>query len=146
MLLFLMGFTNEWDNLGRFEFEEEKAKKEARERLRSIRKVVHSQVLDAKESPNSTLMNQMAKRLLRLTLGALLVEETEALGPSSDAQCYVVAEQSELDSFHPVHRGSGADWLGAHPDEVDRHPLSEGGSVEECHGVDEGEDDGRSPT
>ena len=94
MLLFLMGFTNEWDDLGRFEFEEEKAKKEARERLRSIRKVVHSQVLNAKESPNSTLMNQMAKRLLRLTLGALLVEETEALGPSSDAQCYVVAEQS----------------------------------------------------
>ena len=63
MLLFLMGFTNGWDNLGRFEFEEEKAKKEARERLRSIRKVVHSQVLDAKESPNSALMNQMAKRL-----------------------------------------------------------------------------------
>ena len=70
MLLYLMGFTNEWDDLGHFEFEEEKAKKESRERLQRIRKVVHSQVLDAKQSPNSTLMNQMAKKLLRLTLGA----------------------------------------------------------------------------
>ena len=56
--------------------------------------MVHSQVPGAKQSPNSSLMNQMAKRLLKLTLGALLVEETDALGPSSNAQCYVVAEQS----------------------------------------------------
>eukprot|EP00435_Cladocopium_sp_Y103_P035391 s358_g9.t1 len=91
-LLFLMGFTDSWDELGRYEYEEERAKKEARERLKTITKVVNAEV-DAYQSPNSTLASQVAKKLMRLTLGALLVDSSQALGLSSN-QCYVVAEAS----------------------------------------------------
>ena len=93
-LLYLMGFTDDWEELGIQEFNEEKTKKESREQLKSIRKVVHSQVLEADQSPSSTLMNKLAKRLMKLTLGALLVESGEALGPSSSPTCYVVAEST----------------------------------------------------
>ena len=83
MLLNLLGFTNNLEDLGCYELEEEILKKENREKIQAIRKVVHAEVLETGHSQSSTLMNQLAKRLMRLTLGALLLGGGEALGHSS---------------------------------------------------------------
>ena len=92
LLLKLMGFNNDWEDLGCHEFAEEKIKKETRERLKAVRKVVYREGL-GEEGRTSTLTNQVAKRLMRLTLGALLFDAGEALGQSSN-QYSVVVETS----------------------------------------------------
>ena len=94
LLLKLMGFTNDFQDLGEKEFEDEKVKKEAKERLRVVRKVVFANE-ETGERQSSTMMNQVAKHLMRLTLGALLLDVGEALGQSSN-QCLVVAEPSTM--------------------------------------------------
>ena len=93
-LLKLMGFNNDWEDLGAQEFEEERTKKETKETLKAVRKAVYSEGLGG-ERPTSAMMNQVAKRLMRLTVGALLFDAGEALGQSSN-QCLVVADASML--------------------------------------------------
>ena len=94
MLLHLCGFQNDWGDLGVAEFEEEKYKKDAREKIKAVRKIVHAEVLDTPTRENSTLVNQVAKRLMRLTLGALLLSGGEALSlpHQSSAQCLVAMD------------------------------------------------------
>jgi hypothetical protein len=75
LLMFLLGFTNACEDLGAHEFEDEKVKKSSKEQLKAIRKVVHAEVLETSQGQGSTLLNQVAKKLLRLTLGALLVRD-----------------------------------------------------------------------
>ena len=67
---------------------EEKAKKDAKDRIRTIKAVIHPEVVAAGEGKSSTLVAQVAKKLLRLTLVAVLAEEGGALGQSS-GHCYV---------------------------------------------------------
>ena len=95
-LLHLCGFQNDWGDLGVAEFEEEKQKKNAREKIKAVRKIVHAEVLDTPTRENSTLVNQVAKRLMRLTLGALLLSGGEALSlpHQSSAQCLVAMEST----------------------------------------------------
>ena len=82
LLLYLINYNNSNGDLGLKEFEEEKAKKEKRDQLRSIRAVIHHEVIEAGEQQSSTLMNKIAKKLMRLTLAALLPDVGEALGPT----------------------------------------------------------------
>ena len=93
LLLYLLGFSNVWDDLGQQEMREEMAKKEAKDRIRTIKTVIHPEVVAAGEGKSSTLVTQVAKKLLRLTLAALLAEEGGALGQSSD-HCYVAAMET----------------------------------------------------
>ena len=79
LLLYLINYNNEDGDLGVKEFLEEKAKKEKREQVRSIRAVIHHEVAEAGEQQTSTLMNKVAKKLMRLTLAALLADVGEAL-------------------------------------------------------------------
>ena len=72
---------------------EEKAKKDAKDRIRTIKAVIHPEVVAAGEGKSSTLVAQVAKKLLRLTLVALLAEEGGALGQSS-GHCYVATVDS----------------------------------------------------
>ena len=78
------------------EFEEEKQNKDAREKIKAVRKIVHAEMLDTPTRENSTLVNQVAKRLMRLTLGALLLSGGEALSfpHQSSAQCLVAMEST----------------------------------------------------
>ena len=71
-----------------------KQKKDARDKIKAARKIVHAEVLDTPTGDNSTLVNQVAKRLMRLTLGALLLSGGEALSlpHQSNAQCFVAME------------------------------------------------------
>lgn len=77
LLLYLINYNNLDGDLGLKEFEEEKAKKEKRDQLRSIRAVIHHEVIEAGEQQSSTLMNKIAKKLMRLTLAALLADVGE---------------------------------------------------------------------
>ena len=79
LLLYFMHYDNDYGNLGLAEFVEEKEKKERRDQLKSIRAVIHHEMADTGDLPSSTLMNKVAKRLMRLTLAALLVDVREAL-------------------------------------------------------------------
>jgi hypothetical protein len=90
LLLYLINYNNMEDNLGRKEFEEEKDKKEKREQLRSIRAVIHHEVTDAGEQ--RTVMNKVAKKLMRLTLAALLADVGEALSMADGDGCFVKLE------------------------------------------------------
>lgn len=98
MSLHLCSFQNDWGVLGLAEFEEEKQKKLAREKVKAVRKIVHAEMLDTPTRENSTLVNQVAKRLMRLTLGigALLLSGGEALSfpHQSSAQCLVAMEST----------------------------------------------------
>ena len=82
--------------LGVSEFEEEKQKKNALEKIKAVRKIVHSEVLETPTRENNTLENQVAKRLMRLTLGALLLSGGEALSlpHQSSAQCLLAMEST----------------------------------------------------
>ena len=97
LLLYLMGFKNELDTLGMDEFYEEQAKKEKREQLQSIRMVIHNEVktCNQDEGQSSTLMNRLAKRLMRMTLAALLADAGEALSPEENGICYDEDENSD---------------------------------------------------
>lgn len=81
---------------------EEKAKKDAKDRIRTIKAVIHPEVVAAGEGKSSTLVAQVAKKLLTLTLVALLAEEGGALGQSS-GHCYVTT----LDSASTAPRALG---------------------------------------
>ena len=90
-LLSLLGFSNGWDDLGLQELQEEKSKKDARERIRNIKAMVYPEVCAAGDGRSSTLVTQVAKKLLRLTLVALLTEEGRALGQGEP--CFAVAAE-----------------------------------------------------
>jgi hypothetical protein len=92
LLLYLINYNNAEGNLGLREFDEEKEKKEKREQLRSIRAVIHHEVTEAGEQQSSTLMNQVAKKLMRLTLAALLADVGEALSLADDGGCLTMVE------------------------------------------------------
>eukprot|EP00435_Cladocopium_sp_Y103_P052141 s939_g16.t1 len=98
LLLRLLGFTNGDGDLGTAEFEQEVLKKENKEQLQAIRKIVHSEHSDAQQGQSSTLLNKVAKRLMRLTVGTLLFGNGEALGLpqqeqfESNAQCFISVE------------------------------------------------------
>ena len=100
LLLFLCGFANDWNDLGWDEWREEKLKKETREKIKAVRKIVDAEMVETDVRQGSTMVNQLAKRLMRLTLGALLLSGGEALGlPSqSSMQCLVAVETTTLSS------------------------------------------------
>ena len=100
LLMYLFGFANNWGDLGVAEFEEEKLKKQNRERIKALRKLVCAEALETNEKHTSTLVNQVAKRLMRLTLGALLLSGGEALSlpRQSNLQCFVEVETTTLSS------------------------------------------------
>ena len=89
LLLYLINYNNEDGDLGIKEFVEEKAKKEKREQLRSIRAVIHHEVTEAGEQ-SSTLMNKIAKKLMRFTLAALLADVEEALSLADEGGLMMV--------------------------------------------------------
>ena len=93
-LMKLMGFTNSWEDLGETEFHEEKNKMESKKKIQSIRKAVLHEVHETKEKESSTMVNQVAKKLMKLTLGALLIGDGEALSLTSSPQCLVVADEN----------------------------------------------------
>ena len=68
-----------WDDLGVQEVQKEKIKKSSKERIRMIKAVVDREVVALGEQKSSTLVTQVAKKLLRLTMVALLAEECGAL-------------------------------------------------------------------
>ena len=100
LLMYLCGFANDWGDLGCAEFEEEKLKKQNKERIKAVRKLVCAEALETNEKPSSTLVNQVAKRLMRLTLGALLLSGGEALSlpHQSSPQCLVEVEMTSTSS------------------------------------------------
>ena len=92
LLLYLMHCDNDYGNLGWAEFVEEKEKKERRDQLKSIRAVIHHEMADTGDRPSSTLMNKMAKRLMSLTLAALLVDVGEPLSLAEEDGCLAMVE------------------------------------------------------
>ena len=77
VLLFLMGFTHDSGELGKEEFEAERMKQDQKKRLQEvIRRMVF---LEEGASEKSTQSNQLAKRLLRLTMTALLADSALSL-------------------------------------------------------------------
>eukprot|EP00435_Cladocopium_sp_Y103_P046766 s1727_g13.t1 len=88
-----LGFSNDMEDLGCYELEEESVKRNNKEKIHAIRKVVYSEVQETGHAHSSTLVNQLAKKLVRLTLGALPMGGGEALGQSS-ATCLVSSEAS----------------------------------------------------
>ena len=92
LLLYLMHHDNDYGNLGLAEFVEEKEKKERRDQLKSIRAVIHHEMADTGDRPSSTMMNKVAKRLMRLTLAALLVDVGEALSLAGEDGCLAMVE------------------------------------------------------
>eukprot|EP00435_Cladocopium_sp_Y103_P034981 s351_g9.t1 len=92
LLLYLMNCHNDAGDLGVREYEEECEKKEKREQLKSIRAVIHHEVAEAGEQRSSTLMNKVAKRLMRLTLAALLADAGQALSLTDDGGCLAMVE------------------------------------------------------
>ena len=91
LLLYLMHYENDLGSLGLEEFLEEKEKKEKRDQLKTIRAVLHHEVGEIGEPPNSSLMNRLAKKLMRLTLAALLTDAGEALG-LHEGECLAMVE------------------------------------------------------
>ena len=87
-----MHYDNDYGNLGLAEFVEEKEKKERRDQLKSIRAVIHHEMADTGDLPSSTLMNKVAKRLMRFTLAALLVDVGEALSLAGEDGCLAMVE------------------------------------------------------
>ena len=75
------------------EKKEKKTKKESREQLQAIRKIVQAEVPEGQQGQSSTLLNKVAKRLLRLSVGTLLFGGGEALSlpynMESNVQCFV---------------------------------------------------------
>ena len=104
LLLYLMHYENELGSLGEEEFLEERQKKEKRDQLKSIRTVIHHEVEGCGERPNSSLMNNVAKKLMRLTLAALLTDAGEALG-LPDEKCVAMAQpmRSSMTSIGMVY-------------------------------------------
>ena len=91
LLLYLIHYDNDYGNLGLAEFME-KEKKERRDQLKSIRAVIHHEMADTGDRPSSTLMNKVAKRLMRFTLAALLVDVGEALSLAGEDGCLAMVE------------------------------------------------------
>ena len=77
LLLFLMNFTNADDSLGQQEFAIEIHKEESKEMLRKVRRLVSE---EQHVEEKSIASNQVAKKLLRVTLFALLSQVGSALG------------------------------------------------------------------
>ena len=92
LLLYFMHYDNDYGNLGLAEFVEEKEKKERRDQLKSIRAVTHHEMADTGDRPSSTLINKVAKRLMRLTLAAILVDVGEALSLAGEDGCLAMVE------------------------------------------------------
>ena len=98
--IYILGFQSDDGDLGHAEFEQERLKKESREQLPAIRKIVQAEVPEAQQGQSSTLLNKVAKRLLRLSVGTLLFGGGEALSlpynMESNAQCFVSVETTEV--------------------------------------------------
>ena len=62
LLLHLLGFQSDDGDLGHAEFEQERRKKESREQLQAIRKIVQAEVPEGQQGQSSTLLNKVAKR------------------------------------------------------------------------------------
>ena len=98
LLLYLTHYDNDYRNLGWNEFVEEKEKKEKRDQLESIRAVIHHEMADTGGHQSSALMNKVAKKLMRLTLAALLADVGEALSLAENGGCLAMLEPTRPSS------------------------------------------------
>ena len=86
MLMFSIGFTNEANDLGKEEFEAQRMKADQRRRFNEVRKMVY---VEEGSPEKSTQSNQLAKRLLRLTMTALLADSALRLvAVKEQDQCF----------------------------------------------------------
>ena len=85
LLMYIMGFTDSSQQLVKTEFEAERAKAEQKRRLQEVRRMVFA---EEGTPEKSTQANQLAKRLLRLTMTALLADSALGLATAEDQQCF----------------------------------------------------------
>ena len=92
LLMYIMGFTDSSQRLGKTEFEAERAQAEQKRRLQEVRRMVFA---EEGTPEKSTQANQLAKRLLRLTMTALLADSTLGLATAEDQQCFPEEPQKQ---------------------------------------------------
>ena len=108
LLMYIMGFTDSSQQLGKTEFEAERAKAEQKRRLQEVRRMVFT----AEGTPEkSTQANQLAKRLLRLTMTALLAVSTLGLATAEDQQCFPEDEPQKQSEGLLGRRETGSEML-----------------------------------
>ena len=83
MLMYIMGFADSSQQLGKTEFEAERAKAEQKRRLQEVRRMVFA---EEGTPEKSTQANRLAKRLLRPTMTALLADSALGLATAEHAQ------------------------------------------------------------
>eukprot|EP00913_Durusdinium_trenchii_P008024 g7524.t1 len=97
LLMYIMGFTDSSQQLGRTEFEAERAKAEQKRRL---------------PPEKSAQANQLAKRLLRLTMTALLADSALGLATAEDQQCFREDEPQKQPEGLLGRKETGGEMLG----------------------------------
>ena len=83
LLMYVMGFTDSSQQLGKTEFEAERTKAEQKRRLQEVRRMVFA---EEGTPEKSTQAKQLAKRLLRVTMTALLADATLGLATAEEQQ------------------------------------------------------------